>query len=194
MIIDVDTVRDIVMGTNSLNSKKTNETPTNWFDDGVLDDDRVRRVIRGRRRNLHLREYNKGEGDWETFCRSIALLKDFYKPQGAQVAFADGIEHAANVCLSLSPRTSCIGALARTQNVEMLGGVIYAPALVAWCAVCHVKGATCYEMCRIWEGNEFAQTIIKIACCRFDNLSDMRYTDEDVARMSQQQQHSSKAV
>lgn len=177
-----------------LSRTKKTDNRTNWFDDGVLDDDRVRRVIRGRRRNLHLREYNKGKGDWETLCRSIALLKDFYKPQGAQVAFTDSIEHAANVCLSLLPRTSRIGALARTQNVEMLGGVIYAPAMVAWCAVCHVKGATCYEMCKIWDGNDFAQTIIKIACRCFDNLSDARYTDEDVARMSQQQQHSSKAV
>ena len=68
---------------------KGNDNRTNWFDDGILDDDRVRRVIRGRRRNLHLREYNKGGGDWETLCRSIALLKDFYKPQGGQVAFAE---------------------------------------------------------------------------------------------------------
>lgn len=162
---------------------------TNWFDDGVLDDDRVRRVIRGRRRNLHLREYDRGEGDWETFCRSIALLKSFYKSQGEQVAFADGIEHAANVCLSLSPRTSRIDVLARTKDIEMMSGLIYCPAMVAWCAVCHVKGATCYEMCKIWEGNEFAQTIIKIACRFFDNLTDVRYSDEDVARMSQQQQH-----
>ena len=64
MIINVDTVRGIIMETNNPNFKKTNETPTNWFDDGVLDDDRVRRVIRGRRRNLHLREYNRGKGDW----------------------------------------------------------------------------------------------------------------------------------
>lgn len=71
---------------------KSNNDRTNWFDDGVLDDDRVRRVIRGRRRNLHLREYNRGEGDWETFCRTVVLLKDFYKPQGGQVAFADSIE------------------------------------------------------------------------------------------------------
>ena len=187
-----DTVRGMNMETNNRSSEA--EKPTNWFDDGVLDDNRVRRVIRGRRRNLHLREYNRGEGDWETFCRTVALLKDFYKAQGAQVAFSDGIEHAANVCLSLSPRTSRIGALARTQDIEMLDGVIYAPALVAWCAVCHVKGATCYEMCGTWEGNEFARTIIKIACRCFDNLSDMRYTDVDVARMSQQQQQQEKAV
>lgn len=161
---------------------------TNWFDDGVLDDDRVRRVIRGRRRKLHLREYNRGDGDWETFCRSVALLKSFYKPQGEQVAFADGIEHAANVCLSLSSRTSRIGALARTQDIEMLGGVIYVPAMVAWCAVCHVKGATCYECVKVWDGNEFALTIVKIAYRCFDNLTDVRYTDEDIARMSQQQQ------
>lgn len=167
---------------------------TNWFDDGVLDDDRVRRVIRGRRRNLHLREYNRGDGDWETFCRTVALLKCFYEPQGAQVAFADGIEHAADVCVSLSPHTSRIGALARTQNIEMLGGVIYAPAMVAWCAVCHVKGASCYEMCKVWDGIEFAQTIVKIACRCFDNLTDARYTDKDIARMSQQQQHYNKAV
>lgn len=164
-----------------------NDKRTNWFDDGILDDSRVRRVIRNRRRNLHLREYNRGEGDWETFCRSVALLKSFYKSQGGQVAFADGIEHAANVCLSLSPYTSRIGALARSQDIEMLGGVIYVPAMVAWCAVCHVKGATCYEMCKIWDGIEFAQTIIKIACRCFDNLTDMRYTDEDIARISQQQ-------
>lgn len=175
------------MKSKSLNFDDSNKR-TNWFDDGVLDDDRVRRVIRGRRRKLHLREYNRGDGDWETFCRSVALLKSFYKPQGEQVAFADGIEHAANVCLSLSSPTSRIGALVRTQDIEMLGGVIYAPAMVAWCAVCHVKGATCYEMCKVWDGNEFAQTIVKIACRCFDNLTDVRYTDEDIARMSQQQQ------
>lgn len=174
--------------------RNDDEDRTNWFDDGVLDDDRVRRVIRSRRRNLHLREYNRGDGDWETFCRTVALLKGFYEPQGAQVAFADGIECAAGVCLSLSPSASRIGALARTQNIEMLGGVIYVPAMVAWCAVCHVKGASCYEMCQTWDGNEFAQTIIKIACRCFDNLTDSRYTDEDIVRMSRQQQHYNKVV
>ena len=168
---------------------KSNNGRTNWFDDGILDDDRVRRVIRGRRRNLHLREYNKGEGDWETFCRTVALLKDFYKPQGGQVAFADSIEHAANVCLSISPHSSMYAALSRTQDIEMLSGLIYCPAAVAWCAVCHVKGATCYEMCRVWGCDRFAQTIIKVACLCFDNLTDARYTDEDIARMSRQQQH-----
>lgn len=168
---------------------KSNDDRTNWFDDGILDDDRVRRVIRGRRRNLHLREYNKGDGDWETLCRSIALLKDFYKPQGGQVAFSDSIVHAANLCLSISPHSSMHAALSRTQDIEMLSGLIYCPAMVAWCAVCHVKGATCYEMCRVWEGAEFAQTIVKASCLCFDNLTDVRYTDEDIARMSQQQQH-----
>lgn len=173
---------------------KSNDDRTNWFDDGILDDNRVRRVIRGRRHHLHLREYNKGEGDWETFCRSIALLKGFYKPQGPQVAFADSIEHAADVCLSLSPWTSRVGALFRTQNIEMLSGLIYCPALVAWCAVCHVKGATCYEMCKIWDDDEFAKTIIRIACNCFDNLTDVRYTDEDIARISQQQQYQDKGM
>ena len=166
---------------------KSNDDRTNWFDDGVLDDDRVRRVIRSRRRNLHLRESNKGEGDWETCCRTVALLKDFYKPQGGQVAFADSIEHAANICLSISPSSSMVAALVRTQDIEMLSGLIYCPAMVAWCAVCHVKGATCYEMCQTWEGAEFAQTVIKIACLCFDSLTDGRYTDEDIARMSRQQ-------
>lgn len=163
------------------------EQRTNWFDDGVLDDNRVRRVTRNRRRNLHLREYNRGEGDWETFCRSVALLKSFYKPQGTQVAFADGIEHAAKVCLSIAPQSSRYVTLSRTQDIEMLSGLICCPALVAWCAVCHVKGATCYEMRGVWVDNEFAQTVVKIACRCFDNLTDVRYTDEDVARMSQQQ-------
>ncbi len=171
-----------------------NDKPTNWFDDDILDDERVRRVIRGRRGRLHLREYNKGEGDWETFCRSVALLKGFYKPQGAQVAFADSIEQAAYICLSLAPWTSRVGALCRTQNIEMLSGLIYCPALVAWCAVCRIKGATCYEMRKIWDNNEFAQTLVKIACCRFDDLTDVRYTDEDVARISQQQQHQDKVI
>lgn len=161
---------------------------TNWFDDGVLDDDRVRRVIRGRGRRLHLREYNQGQGDWETFCRSVALLKDFYDPQGRQVAFADSIEHAANVCLSLSPRMSQFDALDRTRNIETLSGVIYVSFMVAWCAVCHVKGASCYEMCKIFDDNEFAQTVIRIACHRFDDLTDARYTDEDIVRMSWKQQ------
>ena len=147
----------------------------------------MRRVIRDRRRKLHLREYNKGEGDWETFCCAVALLKDFYKPQGGQVAFADSIEHAANICLSISPSSSMYAALVRTQDIEMLSGLIYCPAMVAWCAVCHVKGATCYEMCQTWEGAEFAQTVIKVACLCFDNLTDARYTDEDIVRMSRRQ-------
>lgn len=168
---------------------KSNDGRTNWFDDGVLDDDRVRRVVRSRRRNLHLREYNRGEGDWETFCRTVALLKDFYKPQDCQVAFVDSIEHAASICLSILPSSSMYAALSRTQDIEMLSGLIYCPAMVAWCAVCHVKGASCYEMCRIWEGAGFAQTVIKIACLCFDNLTDERYSDEDIARMSQQQEH-----
>ena len=168
---------------------KSNDGRTNWFDDGVLDDDRVRRVVRRRGRNLHLRQYNRGEGDWETFCRTVALLEDFYKPQGSQVAFADSVEHAANICLSLSPSSSMYAALSRTQDIEMLSELIYCPAMVAWCAVCHVKGATCYEMCRVWEGAGFAQTVIKVACLRFDNLTDERYTDGDVARMSQRQEH-----
>lgn len=168
---------------------KSNDDRSNWFDDGILDSDRVRRVVRGRRRNLHLREYNRGEGDWETFCRTVALLKDFYKPQGGQVAFADSIEHAANICLSISSSSSMYAVLSRVQGIEMLSGLIYCPALVAWCAVCHVKGASCYEMCRAWEGVEFAQTVIKVACLCFDNLSDVRYTDEDIVRMARQQQH-----
>ena len=168
---------------------KGNDDRTNWFDDGVLDDERVRRVVRGRWRSLHLREYNRGEGDWETFCRAVALLKDFYKPHGGQVAFADSIGHAADVCLSILPSSSMYAALSRTQGIEMLSGFIYCPAMVAWCAVCHVKGASCYEMCKTWEGDGFAQTIIKIACLCFDNLTDARYTDEDIARMSRQRQH-----
>ncbi len=170
--------------------KKLNDDDkrTNWFDDGVLDDNRVRRVIRGRRRRLHLREYNQGKGDWETFCRSVALLKDFYKPQGRQVAFADSMEYAANVCLSISPRASQFDVLANTHNIEMMGGVIYVPFMVSWCAVCHVKGATCYEMCKVFDDNEFAQTVIKIACHFFDNLTDTRYTDEDIVRLSWKQQ------
>ena len=175
------------MKSKSLNFDDSDKR-TNWFDDGVLDDDRVRRVIRGRRRKLHLREYNRGDGDWETFCRSVALLKSFYKPQGEQVAFADGIEHVAKICLSIVSQSSKYATLARTQDIEMLSSLIYCPALVAWCAVCHVKGATCYEMCGVWGDNEFVQTVVKIACRCFDNLTDMRYTDEDIARMSQQQQ------
>lgn len=161
---------------------------TNWFDDEILDDSRVRRVMRNRRRNLHLLEYDRGEGDWETFCRSVALLKSLYKPQGEQVAFADGIEHAAKVCLSIVPESSRYAALSRTQDIEMLSGLVCCPSLVAWCAVCYVKGATCYEMCGVWEGNEVAQAVVKIACRCFDNLTDVRYTDEDVARMSHLQQ------
>ena len=187
MIINVDTVMGIIMELVKL-TMNDDDKRTNWFDDGVLDDDRVRRVIRGRGRRLHLREYNQGQGDWETFCRSVALLKDFYDPQGRQVAFADSIEHAANVCLSLSPRMSQFDALDRTRNIETLSGVIYVSFMVAWCAVCHVKGASCYEMCKIFDDNEFAQTVIRIACHRFDDLTDARYTDEDIVRMSWKQQ------
>lgn len=167
---------------------ETDASRTNWFDDGVLDDKRVCYVIRNRRRQLHLREYNRGEGDWETFCRALAFLKDFYKAEGAQIAFADSIVHISDMCLKLSPASSRYATMDHTENIAMLTGLVYVPALIGYCAVCYVKGCTGYELTKLWADNELACEIIRITTRRFERLTETRYTDVDISRMSNQQQ------
>lgn len=169
-------------------NSKPDTARTNWFDDGVLDDRRVRYVIRNHRRQLHLREYNRGEGDWETFCRALAFLKDFYKAEGTQIAFADSIAHISDMCLKLSPATSRHATMDHTENIVMLSDLIYAPALIGYCAVCYVKGCTGYELSKLWDDNELACEIIKLTTRRFERLTETRYTDTDILRMSNQQQ------
>lgn len=166
---------------------ETDKSRTNWFDDGVLDDKRVRYVVRHRRQQLHLREYNRGDGDWETFCRALAFLKDFYKAEGTQIAFADSIVHISDMCLTLTPDSSRHATMDRTENIVMLSGLIYVPALIGYCAVCYVKGCTGYELSKLWADNELACTIIRITTRRFERLTETRYTDIDILKMSNQQ-------
>ena len=161
-------------------TKTTKIYSRNTFDDDIFNSKRLRQVMRGSTRQLHLREYNKGGGDYETLCRAVALLAQFYAPQGGQVAFKDSVIAAAEICLTLRPYSSATAALNAPFGCEMLDDVIYAPALIAWCAVCEVKGAYAHDMQIMWRGNDLAVNIITAACRVFENLADMRYTDNDL--------------
>ena len=157
------------------------------WDDDILNDDRVKRVLKSHRRFCHVREFNAGGGDWETFCRSVQMLADFYKPGGSQIAFRDGIVEAANICITLrpySPQSNRMADMRAALNagidVGMLSGLIYIPFLVAWCAVCCVKGATVSACMQLWDDDETARTMLSISFKCFDKLEEIRYTSSQV--------------
>ena len=166
--------------------KTTKVLSENSFDDDIFSSKRVRAVCKGYTRGLRLRDYNAGYGDYETFCRAVEMLGRFYEDHGAQVAYRDSIMVAAEICLTLKPYNTANAALNANFKADMLGGVVYPPALVAWCAVCEIKGAYAFDMQRMYSDNLLAQEIITAACRVFENLSDLSYNDSDIDEMSRQ--------
>ena len=81
----------------------------------------------------------------------------------------------------------CIGdglavALSRTYDVEYLDGSVNLSNLIAWCAVCAVKGATSYDCCTIFD-NPQAQNLIIAVFKNFDRLDTTRYNDSELEKI-----------
>lgn len=151
------------------------------FDDDILNESRVKRVMKGSVRRLHLSSFEKPYGsNWETFCRSVMALSEFYALGGNQIAFRDSIVEAANVVEALSQSSTLNGALSAGIDVEMLDGLIYKPFLIAWCAVCHVLGAESLDCKNLYNDNSIAISWINKSFFSFDKLSNKRYNDIDV--------------
>ena len=151
------------------------------WDDDILNNKRVKMILRKDRKKCFVREFNSGVGDWETFCRSVECLLEMFGNAQSTVCLRDGIIECAKICISLNPRDKgCKQALDSGFDISMLTGVIYVPFLVAWCAVCHTKGASSYDCEALYADDMAACKIIAISFTSFDRLTDMRYTDKEL--------------
>ena len=153
----------------------------NSFNDDILNDKRVSRVLKGVKRYVTSLYRDAERGDWETFCRATALMGRFYSSNGPQNSYRESILCAAEICATLKPRDGFKDAENRSGGVVTLDGLVIVPSLIAWCAVAWVKGGYDFSMKKFWENDFFCDFIIEKCCKSFDNLTDEVYNDKDVA-------------
>lgn len=154
----------------------------NWFDDDIMNNHRIRRACKGHRRELRLLEWNKGTaGDYETFCRAVALVAAFYdKGTKGDMALYRTICAISSLCLSINAGMSWRDVLQMPMPFTTLFGTVNVPGLVSWCAVMHVKGGDRYSCADVVSDNDAAVKMVGVCFASFDKLSEMQYTTDEV--------------
>lgn len=151
------------------------------FDDAIMESPRIVKAVKGRRRDLNLKRYDMGYGDFETCCRAVTMLCELWR-EGASTWFPQAIIVVSQICGSLTSWDGLAAALSRTYDVECLDGTVVPPNLIAWCAVCAVKGGTSYDCCMIFNSPE-AQNLIIAVFKNFDRLDTTRYNDTELQKI-----------
>ena len=151
------------------------------FDDAIMESPRIAEAMKGRKRDLNLKRYDMGYGDFETCCRAVTMLCELWR-EGASTWFPQAIIVVSQICGSLTIWDGLAAALSRTYDVEYLDGTINPPNLIAWCAVCAVKGGTSYDCCTIFNSPE-AQNLIIAVFKNFDRLDTTRYNDTELQKI-----------
>ena len=151
------------------------------FDDAIMESPRIVRATRGRTRELNLKRYDVGYGDYETCCRAVNMLCELWREAPSEW-FTQAVITVSRICGSLTMWDGLSAALSRTFDVECLDGSINPPNLIAWCAVCAVKGGTSYDCCTIFDSQK-AENLIIAVFKNFDRLDTTRYTDSDLKKI-----------
>lgn len=151
------------------------------FDDAIMESPRVARATRGHRRELNLKRYDAGYGDFESCCRAVNMLCELWS-EAPSSWFAQAVVAVSRICVSLGMRDGLIVALSRTYGVEYLDGTVNPPILIAWCAVCAVKGGTSYDCCTVFDSPQ-AQNLIIAVFKNFDRLDITRYNDSELQKI-----------
>lgn len=151
------------------------------FDDAIMESPRIAKAMKGRKRDLNLKRYDMGYGDFETCCRAVTMLCELWR-EGASTWFPQAIIVVSQICGSLTIWDGLAAALSRTYDVEYLDGTINPPNLIAWCAVCAVKGGTSYDCCTIFNSPD-AQNLIIAVFKNFDRLDTTRYNDTELQKI-----------
>lgn len=165
------------------NSSEAYSAPVarNSFNDDILNDKRVSRVLKCVKRHVASLFRDAAHGDWETFCRATALMGRFYSSDGPQLSYRESILRAAEICATLKPSDGLKDAEDRSDGIVTLDGLVVVPSLIAWCAVVWVKDGYDFSMKKFWGDDFFMSFIIKKCCKSFDNLTDDTYNDYDIA-------------
>lgn len=151
------------------------------FDDAIMESPRIAKATKGRKRDLNLKRYDMGYGDFETCCRAVTMLCELWR-EGASTWFPQAIIVVSQICGSLTTWDGLAAALSCTYDVEYLDGTVNSPNLIAWCAVCAVKGGTSYDCCTIFNGPQ-AQNLIIAVFKNFDRLDTTRYNDTELQKI-----------
>lgn len=155
------------------------------FDDAIMDSKRIVRATKGRERELNLKRFDMGFGDFETCCRAVNMLCELWREAPSEW-FSQAVVTVSQIAGSLSMGDGLATALSRAFDVEYLGGSINPPNLIAWCAVCAVKGGTSYDCCMIFD-NPQAQNLIIAVFKNFDRLDTKRYNDNELQKIFKQE-------
>lgn len=154
------------------------------FDDAIMESPRIRRALRGRMREASLVCYDEGYGDFETCCRAVAMLCELWR-EGVNPWFDQAVLMVVRTAGSLSRRDGLQSALSRTFDVEYLDGTVDPVNLIAWCAVCAVKGGTSFDCCALFDDVQ-ARNLIIAVFKNFDRLDVIRYNDKELSRIFDQ--------
>lgn len=148
------------------------------FDDAILESPRVRKAVKGHMRELGLREFDAGLGDFESCCRAVNMLCELWA-ESYSPWFGEAIIAVCQICGVLHAESRLSDALMLTIDVEYLDGSINPPNLIAWCAVCAVKGGSSYDCCSVFDSRE-ARNLIACVFKNFDRLDITCYTDKQL--------------
>ena len=151
------------------------------FDDAIMESPRIVRATRGRTRELNLKRYDGGYGDFETCCRAVNMLCELWRDVPGEW-FTQAVVTVSQIAGGLTMGDGLVAILSRTYDVGYLDGSVNPPNLIAWCAVCAVKGATSYDCCMIFDSQQ-AENLIVAVFKNFDRLDTTRYTDSDLKKI-----------
>jgi hypothetical protein len=151
------------------------------FDDAIMESPRVVRATRGHTRELNLKRYDVGFGDFESCCRAVNMLCELWG-EAPSAWFTQAVVAVSRICAGLSMRDGLIDVLSRTYDVEYLDGTVNPPNLIAWCAVCAAKGGTSYDCCTVFDSPQ-AQNLIIAVFKNFDRLDTTRYNDSGLQKI-----------
>lgn len=155
------------------------------FDDAIMESKRIVRATKGHKRELNLKRFDMGYGDFETCCRAVNMLCELWR-DAPSAWFSQAVVVVSQVAGSLSTVDGLATALSRTFDVEYLDGSVNPPNLIAWCAVCAVKGGTSHDCCMIFD-NPQAQNLIIAVFKNFDRLDTKRYNDTELQKIFKQE-------
>lgn len=151
------------------------------FDDGIMESPRVRRATRGHARELNLGWFDSGRGDFESCCRAVNMLCELWSGARSEW-FGRAVIAVSGICAGLSPCDGLQTVLSRTYDVEYLDGSINGPNLIAWCAVCCVKGGSGFDCCTVFD-HYGAKCLILAVFKNFCRLDITCYNDEQLQNL-----------
>lgn len=151
------------------------------FDDAIMESKRIVRATKGHKRELNLKRFDMGYGDFETCCRAVNMLCELWC-DAPNAWFTQAVVMVSQIACGMAIGDGLGVALSRTFDVEYLDGSVNPPNLIAWCAVCAVKGGTSYDCCTIFDDPQ-AQNLIIAVFKNFDRLDTTRYNDTELQKI-----------